>query len=457
MKASDILLMCARNLNRSKSRTFLTVIGVVVGTCAIVVMISLGIGLQASTDAALAEMGDLTVIEVYNWGGANVNTGEKLVMDDATLADIKNQPHVLVATPFYQPYELNMQLLGGRNDRYRMWAYNIVGVNADALEYLGYELAEGNYSLSADGKRNTVAMVVGEYASYSFQDTKKRGTNNMVNPYPDAQGNIKDPYINLMTDTVKLIIENNDVSKPPLTYEIVVNGRLVEDWAKGYQTSRGIFLDIAEVHKIVEAYRKANKIKTTEDQQNAGYEEAKVKVSDIKYVDEVETYIKGLGFDTYSMESTRKPLQDQARQQQVILGCLGAISLVVAAIGIANTMFMSILERTREIGIMKVVGCFVRDIRVAFLIEASAIGLMGGTVGVALSFLISWLMNTFGFSFTSTNNYYYSEPAATNVSIIPWWLVLLALVFSTIIGLISGYFPANRAVKIEALEAIKHE
>ncbi len=141
---------------------------------------------------------------------------------------------------------------------------------------------------------------------------------------------------------------------------------------------------------------------------------------------------------------------------QMVLGCLAAISLLVAAIGITNTMIMSIYERTREIGIMKVLGCFISNIRVVFLMEAGMIGLLGGAIGTVISYIISAVMNTLG-SDTFANMFGIYTDGSSPISIIPIWLVLLALAFSTIIGLISGFYPANRAVKISALEAIKNE
>ena len=140
----------------------------------------------------------------------------------------------------------------------------------------------------------------------------------------------------------------------------------------------------------------------------------------------------------------------------MVLGCLAAISLLVAAIGITNTMIMSIYERTREIGIMKVLGCFISNIRVVFLMEAGMIGLLGGAIGTVISYIISAVMNTLG-SDTFANMFGIYTDGSSPISIIPIWLVLLALAFSTIIGLISGFYPANRAVKISALEAIKNE
>ena len=175
---------------------------------------------------------------------------------------------------------------------------------------------------------------------------------------------------------------------------------------------------------------------------------------------EVETKIKDLGYDTYSMETVRKPMQEQANKMMLILGSLGGISLLVAAMGITNTMIMSIYERTREIGIMKVLGCVVGDIRTVFLMEAGLIGFGGGVIGVILSFIISLVLNVLGGGGLGgmMGGYYYGgAEGASQISVIPIWLVGLALVFSTLIGLVSGFSPANRAVKISALEAIKHE
>ncbi|MFQ6976355.1 MAG: ABC transporter permease [Oscillibacter sp.] len=110
-----------------------------------------------------------------------------------------------------------------------------------------------------------------------------------------------------------------------------------------------------------------------------------------------EQSIKDLGYSTYSMQSMRDELNKQTRQIELMLGGLGAISLLVAAIGITNTMIMSISERTKEIGIMKALGCYVRDIRAMFLMEAGSIGLLGGILGLIFSFIISVIINLFSF------------------------------------------------------------
>ena len=448
MKISDLITMCVQNLLRRKVRTLLTVVGVVVGTCAIVVMISIGVGMQASTDAMLASMGDLTLIEIYNYGsGGGSNTQAKL--DDETLKQISQMDGVVVVTPFYQAYDINASIFAGKGDRYEMSLSNVVGIYPEALSSLGIELVDGNGFPTENLK--PYGIVFGEKAAYAFRDNKKKPGYNYVDSWPDANGNVKDPFVDLKKDKLRIQTGSNDEDKETkvYTYDLTYYGRMKEDYNKGYETSQGAYMDIDDLKQIRNDYYKANNMKLPED---TGYQNAKVKVTDISVVSDVQKAIEDMGFSTWSLDSIREPMEEQAKQQQLILGGLGAISLFVAALGIANTMIMSIYERTREIGVMKVLGCFVGNIRTIFLMEAGAIGFMGGVIGIILSYMISFAMNTFGFSMSGSDmsSYY-----GTDVSIIPPWLVALGLIFATCIGLISGFYPANRAAKISALEAIK--
>ena len=137
-------------------------------------------------------------------------------------------------------------------------------------------------------------------------------------------------------------------------------------------------MDVSFAKKLQEQYNKINDVDTTNTK--SSYDNVSVKAESVEYVAEVEEAIQALGFaDTYSMESIRKPLEQQMSTIQMILGGLGAISLLVAALGITNTMIMSIYERTREIGVMKVLGCVVGNIRTMFLVEAGTIGFMGAS------------------------------------------------------------------------------
>ena len=136
---------------------------------------------------------------------------------------------------------------------------------------------------------------------------------------------------------------------------------------------------------------------------------------------------------------------------QAVLGGIGAVSLFVAAIGITNTMMMSIYERTKEIGVMKVLGCDLRNIRSLFLMEAGFIGLIGGIIGLGLSFAISAVINKLAQSSQDM------MLGGGSISFIPVWLMGLSLVFAILVGMIAGFFPARRAMKLSPLAAIRNE
>ena len=438
MRISDILSICVRNLTRRKLRTFLTALGVVIGVGLIIIAISIGIGLTMTYEEQLASWGDLTVIDVYNWNS-------KVTLDDAAIAKIQALDGVEIATPFYQNWDLNMQLTA-KNGRYRNTNV-IYGVYPEALELLGYELKEGSYL--KDGDR-PYSLVVGENFAYRFYDTKKT-RNNRVDPYPDENGRIKDPFVDIMKDKLVLTLPSNkyDGNGKPIGKDIVlkptVAGVMLKNDAN-WEATNYAFMDINEMKGLIEKYNRQNGIKT--QGKKIAYENAKVKCVDVDAVAAVQEAITEMGFDNNSMNDSREYMQKQALAIQLVLGGLAGFSLLVAAIGIANTMIMSIYERTREIGVMKVIGAEVRDIRVMFLLEAGMIGLLGGILGVALSFGGSWAFNNFAAG---------AMRAGSKLSVITLWLVLVALGFSILVGVVFGFLPANRAVKISALEAIKHD
>ena len=146
-----------------------------------------------------------------------------------------------------------------------------------------------------------------------------------------------------------------------------------------------------------------------------------------------------------------KQSQKTSQMIQAVLGGIGAVSLLVAAIGITTTMMMSIYERTKEIGIMKVLGCDLRDIRRMFLMEAGMIGLMGGAAGLVFSWGVSAVLNRL--LGTSLGD----GTMTVRLSIIPLWLAGAALAFAALIGMAAGYFPARRAMMLSPLAAIRNE
>lgn len=469
MRISDLISMCLGNLFRRKLRTVLTITAVVVGTAMIVVMISIGLAMTQSQEAMLAQMGDLTLIKVYNWNQQNPD----LILDDAAVAKMAAMPGVDVATPLYEA-NFQVRIFSGKKDRYRLEMYSMVGMYAEAIPKMGYQLLEGKYPEGEALPKKPIHVLIGEDTAYGFEDTKRK-YDNRVWPEPNPiTGELKKPFVDMMNDEMTLKTynwdddEKKDNSATTVTRELVVAGRVKQDNSKGYETARGMYMDINDLKAIEEEYNKLNKSRANNDRK--GYNQVMVKVDSMETVDPVETEIKKLGFETDSMETMRKPMQEQVKQQQSFLGIIGLVTLVVAAIGIANTMYMSIYERTREIGVMKVLGCRVGNIRSIFLMEAGVIGFVGGCFGVGVSYLLSYLMNKFNFSISGIignteqmNNMMGgmggdpSEMAQMAVSVIPPWLIGSAIIFATLIGLASGILPASRAMRISALEAIKHD
>lgn len=467
MKIYDMLIICLRNLWRRKGRTLLTVIGVVIGSCAVIVMISLGLGMNKAMDSMLSSWGDLTSVTVYNSNGGgmiymtddssgNSSNKETPPLDDDALELLKSIDNVSYAIPKMGISSEMVTLVSGRNDRYRLAWGDVVGVDFSMLEKMGYEIEEGSLP---DEHNYKEAIIFGCEMPYNFRDTKKHGNAAMVTKQQLPDGSYTKPFVDPDSDTFKIGINNtkkpNDDGTYPYGgrgYEYKFTGTAVLKQDPNWDTPYTIFIDVDVAKQIIESYNRLNNVKKAKAPE---YSQIKIVCDNIDCVDGVQKAVEEMGFKAASMAQVRSQMQGELGVIQMILGGLAAISLLVAAISITNTMIMSIYERTREIGIMKVLGCFIGNIRLLFLMEAGMIGLLGGIIGTIISYIISFIMNTFaGSAFAQILGF---GGDGGEVSIIPIWLVLLALGFSTVIGLISGYYPANRAVKISALEAIKNE
>ncbi len=510
MKPSDLFRFSLDNLRRRKGRTVLTVIGVVVGVCAIVVMVSLGIAVNQATDLMLQNWGDLTKITVESYG-AQQGTPD---LDDNMVEAFKTIPHVVAATPMYQDYSFYGSLVAGRGNRYEADWTNIIGMDVDAIEPMGYELIAGNYLTEQSLGRGKIPVMIEAQAVFSFADTNVSYNNpnryiypeyDYEDPYASTPMNLpqysedgvllnpEDSFFDLMNTTLiyRMNIGYDENTDEPIykEYELVPVGIL--NAGDSWELMNGVVMSIENVEMLETEYAREtgssggggggglmystsfyggmgggdNTI------QVGGYNNVYVKVDDVANMPDVEKAIRDIGYQIYSMSSTREQLQGQVAQTQLMLGGLAAVSLFVAALNIMNTMTMAIYERTKEIGVMKVLGCNLANIRQMFLIESGAIGLLGGIVGVIVSLILSFLLNNLPMILAMLGIESSVDIAALfglgglqdmmagsmQLSIIPLWLILLALGFATVVGFLSGIGPANRAVKISSLEAIRHE
>ena len=360
MKISDLLKLSTDNLRRRKGRTALTVIGVVVGTCAIVVMISLGIATNRRTDEMLSTWSDLTQIQVFSYS-ENPDTP---ALDDKMVAQFKEMENVVAATPLYNFQSMNANVVAGKKDRYSMYMYNAVGMDVDAIEPMGIELVSGSYLTGQSLGRNKIPVLVGEDTAYQFEDTKKsyRNPDRYRWKETDENGNvIKQPFFDITKETLtmQMIYEYDDQGNPKMReYELVVVGVMKTDYSK--RGTEGIIMNIADMKRLEEEYKKLSKNSGmgggsvvmyggSSGTKVKGYDQVYVKVDDVNHVGAVEQMIKDIGYQTSSMTQYREDMQKQVASGQMMLGGLAAVSLLVAALNIANTMTMAIYERTKEI------------------------------------------------------------------------------------------------------------
>ncbi len=427
MNKIDLFLMGAKNLWRRKLRTFLTILGVIIGASSIIVMLSLGFGMKIGFEEQMAQWGSLTTIDVYK-GWSEIPGKEEIELNDKAVADFRALKNVLAVSPTLETYGTII------NGKY-IAQMPIKGIDPESMESFGFQIEEGRFF----NKTDDLAVIFGGQVKYNFYDPKARV--------------YREPKINLMKDRMILTMNPNYGYSYPgekkvnyKEYKIKTAGVLAEsnDWEMNY----GVYMPITEVQKLVKEKEKAEGVKPQPGKpKEPGYNQVRIKVQTVQQT------IKDMGHQAYSLNDELESMKKQAGMIQAVLGGIGAVSLVVAAIGITNTMVMSIYERTKEIGVMKVIGASLKDIKNLFLFESALIGIIGGFVGVGFSYLLSFVVNKFSHIFGPMLGLW----DATTISVIPIWLAMAALVFSMLIGVLSGYFPARRAMNLSALEAIRTE
>lgn len=469
MRWIDLLRMSSGNLRRRKLRTFLTVLGVVVGTASIVVMISLGLGMQQSLYREIEQSGGMTAITVtgkdagnqmYYMGDDSEGEAVKYITDE-TIQELSKVEHVKSATP---TLTMSSVLLTGNYYGY----IQLVGLTPEEIKRQNMSLVEGS-KFPEEGASN-LELVFGNGVGMMFYD---KGTDK---GYWETQ---EIPDIDYMNDQMFLILDqeayfnskqnnsganmgpgneqegNAQQAKPPKKY--VVHGcALVAGDINSYNANYyNVYCDINALRSVLQKEYAGRAIpgqpttKTGKPFRFFAYSSAMVQADDIDHVESLAAEIQGMGYKVSTNAEYLKSMQKQFAMVQAVLGGIGAVSLFVAAIGIANTMMMSIYERTKEIGVIKVLGCSLRNIKMMFLLEAGFIGFIGGVVGNILSFLMSFAINI-----VTGNGSMMGMDG--NISYIPLWLVGASMLFAVFVGMAAGYFPALRAMRLSPLEAIRN-
>lgn len=428
MSNVDLILMGLGNLFRRKMRTILTVLGVVIGTTSILVMISIGLGLDRKFEEEIKAYGSLTRITLYK-GYSGKDGMSEIKFDDALVQKLSKIDKVKVVVPTIR---VDGDLFYGKING---WA-NVLAIDFDLLPNLDIVLSEGRMPQKGE-------VLVGKNVKESFWDYKG--------------GKHKQITVNPMNDVLEFKIRPREWvegAEKRKGMRFITSGVMGND---DYEISEMIYVDIEDYLSFLEKYNKKYKVKkptAKEKKLMSKYSNIQVYAQDIDSVESImKTLKEEFSLDSFSQTEWLNQAKSQARMIQAILGGVGGVSLVVAAIGITNTMVMSIYERTREIGIMKVIGAKVSDIRKLFLFEAAMIGFFGGVLGVGLSYGFSSVINSLAANENPENYSIVSE--FFSQSYLPVELALLGIVFAMMIGVLAGLYPSIRATKISALDAIR--
>ena len=481
MKKFDIIRFAFTNFLRRKARSALTVLGVVIGTAAVVIMLSIGIGMNKGIEDQMSSYGDLRKIEVweqysiYNEETDEYSTNENRVpLDDITLEEIRAIDGVKVATPYSQQwYYLT------KDGKEKVSSSQLIGIDAASMGEFDYEVLYGR--LLDERDVGTTNFVMSYNIPFNFYNPRTDEEKWYVYASKDEEMpfNPIDPEISYAyTWDYNFGSGAIDATKPRIVPEEAhCVGILVRDDANNYGME--CYMDIQGLKAMAEKLEKncdkyynseygsgygtgvtvmvngVDVSETVAEGRESLYDEILVMCEDTDDVMDVQEAIADMGLQPNSNMKYLVQQQEQTKFLRSILGAIGVVAFFVAAISIANTMVMSIYERTREIGIMKVIGCKLSDIRGMFLVEAAIIGVVGGVLGVILSYAMSIIVNKLAAGGGMAAFGIYSSEAT--LSIIPFWLDIAALILAIAVGVISGLYPAIRATRLSALDAIRNE
>ena len=468
MRFFDIIRFAVRNFFRRKARSLLTILGVVIGTMSVVIMLSISEALDVGTVKQYEQWGSLTEINVYR-GGWGDDSSVKLT--DEVVSRISSMENVVAVLPVRSTY---VRLTKGRLEA---WA-SLISVDMSALPHFGQALELGRF-VESDG---SYEALMGYEVPFNFNDPKRWEWNPPVDYDFESQSYIVNPLPFDPTQETNIKLMPDVYVEPgqpkPKNFKIQTVGVL--EWkANNWRFNGSLIMDTAAFDKLE---KELNKIRgnnsgdrggvvfadsmimrpassaassKSDEQEQDKYDELTVKVNDMNNVMDIQKELQDWGLQAWSNMDNLENAKEQFAFIQMILGGIGLVAFLVAALGIANTMIMSTYERTREIGVMKVMGCKLGNVLGMFLCESAIIGLFGGVLGIGLSMIASYVLNTFidgsrlGLSGYGGMQY--------DLSIIPIWLIGASMVFTTIVGILSGLYPSVRAMRMSALEAIKNE
>jgi len=458
VKLYDSAELAIRNLRESFLRNSLTTVGISVGVASLVAMLSLGIGLQQLAARRLQKSGlfDTVVVtsrrDLRGFNRDQERNGpapaESPALDETERQKMEELPNVQEAYP-------DIRLITELRYEGKQHLTMVAGLPSSAKTNDAFEGMQGTFFTSEMAPEVVLQKT---FAEELLNRTAKAGEDDVkvADLAPPLLG--KELTMRYAERTAAESSNSGDsggaaysVVSRELKLKIVGICDLDPDSMRGQARAR-VFLPL----KFAESLHmmQASSSRDTSDTATGvpTYSDVSVRVKSPKYVQQVEDAIKKMGFNTFSIIDATKSLRQFFAVLDLFLGIFGSLALAVASIGIVNTLVMAILERRREIGIMKALGASDSDVKGLFFAEAGAMGVFGGMLGVALGWVIGHVIN-FG-----TNVYLKRQQfPPENIWSVPWWLVAGAIAFAVVVSLVSGLYPASRAARLDPVQALRYE
>ena len=467
MKLPDLAELAVRNLRESVLRNSLTTIGISVGVASLVAMLSLGIGLQQLASRRLMKSGlfDTVVVtsrrDLRNFGREEERNGpapgESRILDEPTRQEIERLPNVSEAYP-------DIRFITELRYEDKPHLTMVAALPSSAKTNDAFEALQGHF-FSSDAAPEVVIQKT--FAEELLGRTPKAGLD---------ESNVAELAAPLLGKEMTMRYAQRETSQAPLPpsannaagdqgvagvaysvisrelkLKIVGVADLDPESMRGPTRARVFLpLKLAESLHVMQPTDLREISRAVTDQ--PVYSSVSVRVKNPAQIRAVEDVVKKMGFNTFSILDATRSLQQFFAVLDLFLGIFGSLALAVASIGIVNTLVMAILERRREIGIMKAIGASDGDVKKLFFAEAGAMGILGGFAGVALGWAIGQVINL------GTNVYLKRQSLPPeHFWSVPLWLVGAAILFAFIVSLLSGLYPAGRAARLDPVQALRYE
>ncbi|WP_302575017.1 ABC transporter permease [uncultured Duncaniella sp.] len=405
MNIANLLKIALKALNNNKLRCFLTMLGIIIGVASVITMLAIGQGSKNSIKEQISEMGsNMIMIHPGNMhrGGVRQSADDMQTLDESDYEALKDLPGIAAVSPSVNS---GGQLVNGNNN----YPSSIYGVTPEYLDIRRFKVKEGSIFTEHDIKSAAKVCILGKTVVDNLFPNGEDPVGRVI-----RFGKIPLTVIGVLESkgTNSMGQDQDDVVIAP--YTTVMKRILAIDYIQGIFAS-AVYENRTDetIDAITEVLRTRHKIKEDADDD----------------------------FEIRSQQELSEMMNSTSDMMTVLLACIAGISLLVGGIGIMNIMYVSVTERTREIGLRMSIGARGIDILSQFLIEAVIISVSGGVIGIMLGIIASWLVNAI----------------AHWPVYIQAYSVVLSFAVCTVTGVFFGWYPAKKAAGLDPIEAIRYE